>query len=322
MHAVFLDYKTVDANDLDLGSIEALLPEIVVHSFSNQEEVLSRIEDVEVAIANKVVFDANVFARATKLKLICVTATGTNNIDLEAAKQSGVVVCNIKDYCTDSVVQHVLLSMLTLRHSSRDYSASMDNGDWQEGNSFSLLQHPITELSGKSLGIIGYGVLGQGVARAATTLGLRVLISESFAENNKPDEGIARVPFDTLLAESDIISLHCPLTDNTEGLFDETAFKKMKSSAILINTARGGLINDHALIKAIEDKAIAGAAIDVLDQEPPDSGHPLMQKQYSNLIITPHIAWAAREARQRALDRIAENIEAFQNNRPINVVNN
>jgi len=322
MHAVFLDYKTVDANDLDLGSIEALLPEIVVHSFSNQEEVLSRIEDVEVAIANKVVFDANVFARATKLKLICVTATGTNNIDLEAAKQSGVVVCNIKDYCTDSVVQHVLLSMLTLRHSSRDYSASMDNGDWQEGNSFSLLQHPITELSGKSLGIIGYGVLGQGVARAATTLGLRVLISESFAENNKPDEGIARVPFDTLLAESDIISLHCPLTDNTEGLFDETAFKKMKSSAILINTARGGLINDHALIKAIEDKAIAGAAIDVLDQEPPDSDHPLMQKQYSNLIITPHIAWAAREARQRALDRIAENIEAFQNNRPINVVNN
>ncbi len=322
MHAVFLDYKTVDANDLDLGSIEALLPEVVVHSFSNQEEVLSRIEDVEVAIANKVVFDANVFARATKLKLICVTATGTNNIDLEAAKQSGVVVCNIKDYCTDSVVQHVLLSMLTLKHSSRDYSASMDNGDWQEGNSFSLLQHPITELSGKSLGIIGYGVLGQGVARAATTLGLRVLISESFAENNKPDEGIARVPFDTLLAESDIISLHCPLTDNTEGLFDETAFKKMKSSAILINTARGGLINDHALIKAIEDKAIAGAAIDVLDQEPPDSDHPLMQKQYSNLIITPHIAWAAREARQRALDRIAENIEAFQNNTPINVVNN
>jgi len=322
MHAVFLDYKTVDANDLDLGSIEALLPEIVVHSFSNQEEVLSRIEDVEVAIANKVVFDANVFARATKLKLICVTATGTNNIDLEAAKQSGVVVCNIKDYCTDSVVQHVLLSMLTLKHSSRDYSASMDNGDWQEGNSFSLLQHPITELSGKSLGIIGYGVLGQGVARAATTLGLRVLISESFAENNKPGEGIARVSFDTLLAESDIISLHCPLTDNTEGLFDETAFEQMKSSAILINTARGGLINDHALIKAIEDKAIAGAAIDVLDQEPPDSDHPLMQKQYSNLIITPHIAWAAQEARQRALDRIAENIEAFQNNRPINLVNN
>ena len=198
----------------------------------------------------------------------------------------------------------------------------MDNGDWQEGNSFSLLQHPITELSGKSLGIVGYGVLGQGVARAAAALGLNVLLCESFAKNNKSDQGLERISFETFLAESDIISLHCPLTDNTEGLFDETAFKKMKSSAILINTARGGLINDHALIKAIEDKAIAGAAIDVLDQEPPDSDHPLMQKQYSNLIITPHIAWAAREARQRALDRIAENIEAFQNNRPINVVNN
>jgi glycerate dehydrogenase len=322
MHAVFLDYKTVDANDLDLGSIEALLPEVVVYSFSNQEEVLTRIEDAEVAIANKVVFDADVFARATKLKLICVTATGTNNIDLEAAKQSGVVVCNIRDYCTESVVQHVLLSILTLKHSSRDYSASMDNGDWQEGNSFSLLQHPITELSGKSLGIVGYGVLGQGVARAAAALGLNVLLCESFAKNNKSDQGLERISFETFLAESDIISLHCPLTDNTEGLFDENAFKKMKSSAILINTARGGLIDDHALIKVIEDKAIAGAAIDVLNQEPPDSDHPLMQKQYSNLIITPHIAWAAREARQRALDRIAENIEAFQNNRPINVVNN
>ena len=321
MHAVFLDYKTVDANDLDLGSIKELLPEIVVHAFSNEAEVHERIEDAEVAIANKVVFDAEVFARASKLKLICVTATGTNNIDLEAATRSGVVVCNIRDYCTDSVVQHVLLSILTLMHSFKDYSDSIESGDWQDGKSFSLLQHPIAELSGKSIGILGYGVLGQGVARAAATLGLNVLVCKSFAKDNKPDEGLKRISFETFLAESDIISLHCPLTDNTEGLFDNSAFKKMKSSAILINTARGGLINDHALIKAIEDKVIAGAAIDVLNQEPPDSDHPLMQKQYSNLIITPHIAWAARESRQRALDRIAENIKAFQNNRPINVVN-
>ena len=320
MHAVFLDYKTVDANDLDLGSIKELLPEMVVHPFSNEAEVLERIESAEVAIANKVVFDAEVFARASKLKLICVTATGTNNIDLEAATRSGVVVCNIRDYCTDSVVQHVLLSILTLMHSFKDYSDSIESGDWQDGKSFSLLQHPIAELSGKSIGILGYGVLGQGVARAAATLGLNVLICESFAKEKKPDEDLERISFEAFLTESDIISLHCPLTDNTEGLFDDSAFKKMKSSAILINTARGGLINDHALIKAIEDKAIAGAAIDVLNQEPPDSDHPLMQKQYSNLIITPHIAWAAREARQRALDRIAENIKAFQNDAPINVV--
>ena len=320
MHAVFLDYKTVDANDLDLGSIKEILPEMVVHSFSNEAEVLERIEDAEVVIANKVVFDAEVFAQATKLKLICVTATGTNNIDLEAATRSGVVVCNIRDYCTDSVVQHVLLSILTLMHSFKDYSDSIESGDWQDGKSFSLLQHPITELSGKSIGILGYGVLGQGVARAAATLGLNVLVCESFAKDKKPDEDLKRISFEAFLTESDIISLHCPLTDNTEGLFDDNAFKKMKSSAILINTARGGLIDDHALIKAIEDKVIAGAAIDVLNQEPPDSSHPLIQKQYSNLIITPHIAWAAQEARQRALDRIAENIEAFQNNRPINVV--
>ena len=320
MHAVFLDYKTVDANDLDLGSIKELLPEMVVHPFSNEVEVLERIESAEVAIANKVVFDAEVFARASKLKLICVTATGTNNIDLEAATRSGVVVCNIRDYCTDSVVQHVLLSILTLMHSFKDYSDSIESGDWQDGKSFSLLQHPIAELSGKSIGILGYGVLGQGVARAAATLGLNVLICESFAKEKKPDEDLERISFEAFLTESDIISLHCPLTDNTEGLFDDNVFKTMKSSAILINTARGGLINDHALIKAIEDKAIAGAAIDVLNQEPPDSDHPLMQKQYSNLIITPHIAWAAREARQRALDRIAENIKAFQNDAPINVV--
>ncbi len=322
MHAVFLDYKTVDANDLDLGSIKELLPEIVVHAFSNEAEVHERIEDAEVAIANKVVFDAEVFARASKLKLICVTATGTNNIDLEAATRSGVVVCNIRDYCTDSVVQHVLLSILTLMHSFKDYSTSIESGDWQDGKSFSLLQHPIAELSGKSIGILGYGVLGQGVARAAATLGLNVLVCESFAKDKKPDEDLKRISFEAFLTESDIISLHCPLTDNTEGLFDDNAFKKMKSSAILINTARGGLIDDHALIKAIEDKVIAGAAIDVLNQEPPDSSHPLIQKQYSNLIITPHIAWAAREARQRALDRIGENIDAFQNNRHINVVNN
>ena len=320
MHAVFLDYKTVDANDLDLGSIKELLPEMVVHPFSNEAEVLERIEGAEVAIANKVVFDAEVFARASKLKLICVTATGTNNIDLEAATRSGVVVCNIRDYCTDSVVQHVLLSILTLMHSFKDYSDSIESGDWQDGKSFSLLQHPIAELSGKSIGILGYGVLGQGVARAAATLGLNVLVCESFAKDKKPDEDLERISFEAFLTESDIISLHCPLTDNTEGVFDDNAFKKMKTSAILINTARGGLINDHALIKAIEDKAIAGAAIDVLNQEPPDSDHPLMQKQYSNLIITPHIAWAAREARQRALDRIAENIKAFQNDAPINVV--
>ena len=320
MHAVFLDYKTVDANDLDLGSIKKLLPEMVVHPFSNEAEVLERIEGAEVAIANKVVFDAEVFARASKLKLICVTATGTNNIDLEAATRSGVVVCNIRDYCTDSVVQHVLLSILTLMHSFKDYSASIESGDWQDGKSFSLLQHPIAELSGKSIGFLGYGVLGQGVALAAATLGLNVLVCKSFAKDNKTDVDLIRISFETFLAESDIISLHCPLTDNTEGLFNENAFKKMKASAILINTARGGLIDDHALIKAIEDKAIAGAAIDVLNQEPPDSDHPLMQKLYSNLIITPHIAWAAQEARQRALDRIAENIKAFQNDSPINVV--
>ena len=319
MHAVFLDYKTVDAGDLDLESIRAVLPEIKVYPYSTEAEVLDRIQGIEVAIANKIEFDSKVFDYADKLKLICVTATGTNNIDLDSAEKAGVTICNIRDYCTESVTQHVLLSILSLSHSYFDYMHSIQSGEWQEGSGFSLLEHPIKELSGKKLGIVGFGVLGKCVAKAASILGMETLICESF-NPDKPDGSLHRVGFDELLRESDVVSLHCPLTEETDGIFNDDAFEKMKSSAILINTARGGLVNDQALIKAIENKSIAGAAIDVLDQEPPDSDHPLMKKNYKNLIITPHIAWAARESRQRALDRIADNVEAFMKGKPINVV--
>lgn len=319
MHAVFLDYKTVDAGDLDLESIRAVLPEIKVYPYSTEAEVLDRIQDIEVAIANKIEFDSRVFDYANKLRLICVTATGTNNINLDSAEKAGVAICNIRDYCTESVTQHVLLSILSLSHSYFDYMHSIQRGEWQEGSGFSLLEHPIKELSGKKLGIVGFGVLGKGVAKALSILGMETLICESF-NPDKPDGSLHRVGFDELLRESDVVSLHCPLTEETDGIFNDEAFEKMKSSAILINTARGGLVNDQALIKAIENKSIAGAAIDVLDQEPPGLDHPLMQNNYKNLIITPHIAWAAREARQRALDRIADNIEAFMKGKPINVV--
>jgi len=319
MHAVFLDYKTVDAGDLDLESIRAVLPEIKVYPYSTEAEVLDRIQDIEVAIANKIEFDSKVFNRAKNLKLICVTATGTNNIDLDSAEKAGVMICNIRDYCTESVTQHVLLSILSLSHSYFDYMSSIQRGEWQEGSGFSLLEHPIKELSGKNLGILGFGVLGRGVAKAASILGMETLICESF-NPDKPDDSLDRVGFDELLRESDVVSLHCPLTKETDGIFNDDAFEKMKSSAILINTARGRLVNDQALIKAIENKSIAGAAIDVLDQEPPESDHPLMQKDYKNLIITPHIAWAARESRQRALDQIADNVEAFLKGKPTNVV--
>ena len=160
MHAVFLDYKTVDSGDLDLGSIKAVLPEIEVYPYSNEAEVLNRIKDTQVAIANKIEFDSKVFAHAKNLELICVTATGTNNIDLDSAKNSGVTVCNIRDYCTESVTQHVLLSILSLSHSYADYMNSIQKGEWQDGSGFSLLNHPIRELSRKKLGIVGFGVLG------------------------------------------------------------------------------------------------------------------------------------------------------------------
>jgi Lactate dehydrogenase and related dehydrogenases len=181
MHAVFLDYKTVDAGDLDLESIRAVLPEIKVYPYSTEAEVLDRIQGIEVAIANKIEFDSKVFDYADKLRLICVTATGTNNIDLDSAEKAGVTICNIRDYCTESVTQHVLLSILSLSHSYFDYMHSIQSGEWQEGSGFSLLEHPIKELSGKKLGIVGFGVLGKGVAKAASILGMETLIAKALS---------------------------------------------------------------------------------------------------------------------------------------------
>ena len=199
MHAVFLDYKTVDSGDLDLGSIKAVLPEIEVYCYSNESQVLNRIKDTQVAIANKIEFDSKVFAHAKNLELICVTATGTNNIDLDSAKNSGVTVCNIRDYCTESVTQHVLLSILSLSHSYADYMNSIQKGEWQDGSGFSLLNHPIKELSGKKLGIVGFGVLGKGVAKAASALGMEILVSESFDPNKESKDSMKRVEFDLSL---------------------------------------------------------------------------------------------------------------------------
>jgi len=239
-----------------------------------------------------------------------------------SAKSLGIAVCNIKNYCTDSVVQHVFLSILALQHSLLDYQISLDQGAWQNSALFSLLNHPIAELRAKKLGIVGFGVLGSGVAKMAENFGMKVLIAESLDKNRvQKNDTSHRINFNELVKESDFISLHCPLTDRTEKLFNQPVFAAMKNNAFLINTARGALIEDEDLILAIKNKEIAGAAIDVFDEEPPPLDHPLIRESFHNLIITPHIAWAAVEARQRALECIAENIDAFLKDKPINVVN-
>lgn len=322
MQAVFLDYKTVDSGDLDLSPISDLLPELIVYENTKNEEIAERIKFAEIIIINKIDLDASLLSKAQNAKLICLVATGTNNVDLVSAKSLGIAVCNIKNYCTDSVVQHVFLSILALQHSLLDYQISLDQGAWQNSALFSLLNHPIAELRAKKLGIVGFGVLGSGVAKMAENFGMKVLIAESLDKNRvQKNDASHRINFNELVKESDFISLHCPLTDCTEKLFNQPVFAAMKNNAFLINTARGALIEDEDLILAIKNKEIAGAAIDVFDEEPPPLDHPLIRESFHNLIITPHIAWAAVEARQRALECIAENIDAFLKDKPINVVN-
>ena len=326
MNTAFLDYKTVDPGDLDLSPLRKIAPNLILYDKTAADEVNKRIQDAEIIIINKTKLDAAALYQAKKVKLICLVATGTDNVDLVAAKEQGVTVCNIKNYCTDSVAQHVVLSILALSHHFNEYQLSLKQGLWQKSEQFCLLEYPITELSAKTLGIVGLGVLGTAVANLAVSFGMRILVAESFRPENgmtndaqqKPE--FKRVPFQDLVSQSDVISLHCPLTPETKNLFDLKTFKSMKKNALLINTARGGLINDEALLHALENGSIAGAALDVLDREPPAADHPLLTSGLPNLIVTPHIAWAAKEARQRALDEIAKNIACYLKGEPRNVV--
>ena len=243
--------------------------------------------------------------RTPTLKLIALAATGTNNVDLAAARELGIGVCNVRDYCTASVVQHVLGVMLLLTHKLREYDRLARSGAWQRGGQFCLLDFPIRELLGRKLGVVGHGVLGKGVAHAAhQALGMEVLVA------NRP--GGVRIPgrldLAELLPQVDVLSLHCPLTPETKGMIGPSQLRAMRHDALLINTARGGLVDSSALAAALRAGTIGGAAIDVLPQEPPVDGNPLLDPEIPNLIVTPHIAWAARQARQRCLDEMAANI--------------
>lgn len=314
---VFLDLETVDRDDLDLTSLHAALPRWDVHAYTGPGDVAARVSGAHVVVTNKVMLDAAAIEAAPELRLICVAATGTNNVDLEAARARGITVSNVRDYATAAVTQHVFALILALTTRLGDYRRDVAAGRWQDSRQFCLLDHPIRELAGLTLGIIGYGVLGQGVARAARAFGLHVAVAESLVS---PGDDPDRVPLDRLLAESDIVSLHCPLTERTHHLLDAEALAAMKPDALLINTARGTIVDNAALARALREGIIGGAGIDVLEQEPPPEGHPLLAPDIPNLIVTPHIAWAAREARQRVIDQVVANIRAFNAGKPRNVV--
>jgi glycerate dehydrogenase len=308
MKAVFPDFATVSREDIDLRALEATGIDLLLHEVSTAEQLPARLAPAEILITNKIRIGALELAAAPRLKLICLAATGVNNVDLAAAQARDIGVCNISAYCTTSVVQHVYALILALTHHLSGYQRLLQDGAWKNSPQFCLLDYPIRELTGRKLGIVGYGELGRGVARAAPAFGLEVLVSE---RPGGPVRGGNRLPFDQVLAQADILTMHCPLTDATRGLIGAKALARMKADALLINTARGALVDSAALAAALRAGQIAGAGIDVLPQEPPADGDPLLDAAIPNLIVTPHVAWAAREARQRAIDEIAQNIASF-----------
>lgn len=305
MQGCFLDAGSVGAG-LDWQRLTATLDDWHWHHHSTPEQVAERIDGMQVVITNKVVIDADVIAQSPSLELICVAATGVNNVDLQAAAEHNIPVVNVTGYATPAVSQHVLALMLG--HATRwaDYDRAVKRGGWAASDFFCMHDFPIIELEGRTLGLVGYGELGSAVARLAEAFGMHVLISERPGASTIRD---GRTAFNDVLAAADFISLHCPLTDDTQRLINADALKRMKPDAMLINTARGGIVDSHALIAALRAGDIGAGAIDVLDKEPPTDGHPLLADDIPNLIVTPHTAWASRNARQRMLDSVAIHIE-------------
>jgi len=307
MKAVFLDYATLGGG-LDLTELESLVSELTLFDDSPDDQVAERIAGVDIVFTNKIRLTRALLEQSPALKFIALTATGSDNIDTECARQRGIGVSNIRDYCTQSVVEHVFGVLLTLTHNLNRYHSSVRAGEWQQSTEFCMLNFPIRELSAMTVGIVGYGSLGQGVASVAREFGARVLVSARPGSDDIPED---RVSLDDVLSGSDVISLHCPLTDSTRNLLGRDQFRAMKNDAILINTARGGLIDSQALVDALASGEIAAAAIDVLSSEPPIDGDPLLDYEGSNLIVTPHIAWATDQARQSAIDELTANTKAF-----------
>jgi glycerate dehydrogenase len=309
MSSVFLDYATVSAHDdLDATPLRRILPDLELCDRTAQADVAARVADAEVVMLNKLRITREIMQAAPSLKLIALSATGTDNIDLVAAREHGIAVCNIRDYCTASVVQHVFGALLLLTHRLREYDALVRDGAWQRGEHFCLLDYPVRELLGRKLGIVGYGALGKGVANVARCFGMDVLVSNRPGGPREP----GRLDIDELLPQVDVLSLHCPLTRDTQGLLGASRLARMKPDAVLVNTARGALVDPQALADALRAGRLGGAAIDVLSQEPPMDGSPLLAPDIPNLIVTPHIAWAARESRQRCLEEIAANVADFR----------
>jgi glycerate dehydrogenase len=306
--AVFLDFATIGPR-IDTASLDELVT-LTRYDYSTPDEVVERIRDAEIVIVNKAKVGREAIAGAGRLKLVVLSATGTDNVDSTAARENDVGVANIRDYCSDAVAQHVFAMILGLTQQIGPYDILVRSGAWSRSRSFALFDYPIRVLSGRVLGLVGYGALGQAVGHIGRCLGMELMISAR-PGSAPTDIPAGRVAFETVLEQADVLSLHCPLTDATHHMLGAAAFKRMKRDAIVINTARGALIDQAALIEALRAGEIGGAGIDVLPVEPPSLDDPLLGRDIPNLIVTPHVAWAAQESRQRAIEQVAENIASF-----------
>lgn len=281
------------------------------------EHTVARLADATIAVTNKVRLHKQELSQLPKLRFIAITATGFDNVDVAFARECGIKVANVAHYSSQSVPEHVFMLMLALRRNLLTFRQAIDNGEWQASSDVALVQYPLHDIGQSTLGLIGYGELAREVERRAKAFGMNVLIAE---RKGAPSVRPGRTPFERVLAESDVISLHCPLTTETRDLIGTPELQRMKSNALLINTARGAVIDSEALAMALQEGRIAGAGIDVLPEEPPRKGNPLLDLKLPNLLITPHVGWASQQALAILAEEVLLNLEAFVRGEPRNLL--
>jgi glycerate dehydrogenase len=313
MRVVFLDRASLKAKLRKF----AFPAEYTEHQKTEVAEIVARLKDADIAIVNKVPMRAETLRQLPPLKMIAVAATGYDVVDIPYCNEHGIAVANIRNYAVHTVPEHAFAMILALRRNLLSYRQDVEAGVWNKSEQFCFFTHDIGDLHGATLGLIGEGAIGQGTAAIGRAFGMRVL----FADHPPPKmPEVQFTPFDEVLAQSDVISLHCPLLPSTRNLIDGNAFRKMKRNALLINTARGGLVDEAALIQALDAGLIAGAGFDVLTVEPPKDGHPLLDLRRPNFILTPHVAWASDGAMQFLADQLVDNIEAWVSGKPQHLV--
>ena len=307
MNAVFLDAITL-GEDIDLSPIRDAVDTLTCYDGSEPDEIIRRLQGIDTVIVNKVPLNREHFEACPQLKVIAVVATGLNNIDLPAAKKHGIKVMNVAGYGRSTVAQHTMALMLALATRLLDYQRDVQSGLWAQSSMFCLMHHPVIELEGRTLGIVGYGDLGQALAERAKAFGMHIVLAARPGQPTGTIDGYPRIPLAELLPQADVLSLHCLLTPETRNLIGATELAMMKQDALLINTSRGGLVDEQALADALRAGKLGGAGFDVLTEEPPVNGNPLLAGDIPNLIVTPHSAWASLEARQRIVQVTAENL--------------